>query len=72
MLLDNSHKKTYHLQIYQERRKIEDQYALSLRKLARKPLQETGGDLGYGVLEIRTRYLLIKHVEYSMHHGERL
>ncbi|QSZ32769.1 hypothetical protein DSL72_002348 [Monilinia vaccinii-corymbosi] len=30
----------------QERRKIEEQYATGLRKLARKPLQETGGDLG--------------------------
>ncbi|KAF7890302.1 hypothetical protein EAF00_008617 [Botryotinia globosa] len=30
----------------QERRKVEEQYASGLRKLARKPLQETGGDLG--------------------------
>ncbi|KAI9651227.1 Suppressor of Profilin deletion [Ciborinia camelliae] len=29
-----------------ERRKIEEQYAHSLRKLARRPLQDTGGDLG--------------------------
>ncbi len=30
----------------QERRKVEDQYVAGLRKLARKPLQETGQDLG--------------------------
>ncbi|ESZ93347.1 hypothetical protein SBOR_6274 [Sclerotinia borealis F-4128] len=30
----------------QERRKVEEQYATSLKRLARKPLQETGGDLG--------------------------
>ncbi|APA13736.1 hypothetical protein SS1G_07570 [Sclerotinia sclerotiorum 1980 UF-70] len=30
----------------QERRKVEEQYVAGLRKLARKPLQETGGELG--------------------------
>ena len=37
----------YSLTCLQERRKVEDAYVAGLKKLARKPLQDAGGDMGY-------------------------
>ena len=36
----------------QERRRVEEQYATALRKLARRPQQDSASALGYGQLRI--------------------
>jgi hypothetical protein len=50
----------------QERRKVEDAYVAGLRKLSRKPLPESGGDLGYSsshLILCDSRLTLNQHIQ---------